>query len=118
MKQTALKSNPEKTRAWQQRSRKPLPKGKKTSEWEKVRRNLKPRFERAGITRCELAYALCMHDNYLGFAHAKKRRNLGPGELSVVILACQNCHGDIECMEEPMMQQIVMQTIERRERQP
>lgn len=88
--------------------------GKKGHEWEKVRRQIKPKFERAGITTCELELPGCWFDNGLTFAHAKKRRNLGPGELSVVALACCHCHDHIEAMPESEMGRIVMETIAKR----
>ena len=89
--------------------------GKKGDAWEKVRRALKPKFERAGIVRCELNFPQCMRDNFLGFAHAKKRRHLGPGELGIVIVACQHCHADIESRPESEMECIVLATIAARE---
>ena len=73
--------------------------GKKGLAWEKVRRELKVKFQRAGITTCEIRGHGCWYDNGLGFAHAKKRRNLGPGELSVVALACCVCHDRIDVRE-------------------
>lgn len=90
----------------------------KTAVWTAHRRKLKPRFMAAGITRCELRYPGCWHDNALGFAHAKKRRNLSPAEETVVILACTNCHQLIEHKPEAVMQKIVMGTIRFRKRQP
>lgn len=92
--------------------------GKKGKQWEKVRRDLVPRFKRAGITTCELGYSCCWRDQALGFAHAKKRRNLGPGELSLVILACNPCHDQIECLPEEEMGKIVRAIIEARQIQP
>lgn len=119
MKKTALRSNPEKTLAWINRSRKPLPKtGKRTQQWEKVRRNLKPKFERAGITSCELRWPGCWKDNALGFAHAKHRRNLGPGELSIVILVCNICHDLLDKLPDEDTEHIVMKTISERKIQP
>jgi len=90
----------------------------KTAVWTAHRRKLKTRFLRVGITRCELRYPGCWHDNALGFAHAKKRRNLRPDEEEVVILACTTCHQTIEHMPEAEMGRIVIQTIANRRRQP
>lgn len=99
--------------------RKPMKRrGKKTEAWEKVRRALKPRFEKVGITQCEIRIAGCWMDNGLGFAHAKKRRNLGPGELSIVALSCNHCHDIIEALPEEDMGRIVMQKIKERKSQP
>ena len=72
------------------------------------------RFQRAGITTCEIRGYGCWYDNGLGFAHAKKRRNLGPGELSVVALACCVCHDRIEILPEQEMAAIVMRVIDSR----
>ena len=67
-----------------------------------------------GITACELRYPGCAFDNFLGFAHAKKRRKLPKSELSVVILACNLCHDQIERLPEKEMQHIVMSVINAR----
>ncbi len=84
-----------------------------------MRRNLKPKFEKAGITTCELRiHPGCMRDNWLGFAHKRKRRNLGPGELSEVIIACNPCHDAIEALPEGEMARIVTATITERVVQP
>ena len=88
--------------------------GKKGLAWEKCRRELKVKFERAGITSCEVRGAGCWHDNGLGFMHAKKRRNLGPGELSIVILACNTCHDLWECGSEAKMEKMVLDIIANR----
>lgn len=85
--------------------------GKKGLAWEKVRRELKVKFQRAGITSCEIRGYGCWGDNGLGFMHAKKRRNLGPGELSVVCLGCCICHDRAELLPEQEMTALVMQTI-------
>jgi hypothetical protein len=97
--------------------RTPLKKlGKKGLAWEKCRRELKVKFQRAGITTCEIGelYPGCWIDNGLGFAHARKRRNLKPGELSVVILACNSCHDNLELLPESEMAKIVLDIIARR----
>lgn len=85
--------------------------GKKGLAWEKIRRDLKARFQRAGITTCELQWPACWNDNGLGFAHAKKRRNLKAGELSVVALLCNGCHEAIEILPEHEMERLVMAVI-------
>lgn len=91
--------------------RTPLKKlGKKGLAWEKCRRELKARFLKAGITTCEM----CGADNYLGFAHHKKRRNLGPGELSVVALLCNRHHDEIEILPEAQMSFIILDIIANR----
>jgi len=92
--------------------------GKRTREWQRVREQLKPRFEAAGITRCEFRYQGCWRDNALSFAHMRKRRNLMPNELKVVALACIPCHDKLELMPEPLMAQTVADVIRQRILQP
>lgn len=93
-------------------SNKRLGPGKKTKKWATTRSGLKPRFEAAGITTCELRYPGCWFNNGLGFAHAKKRRKLSEEDLEVVILACNPCHDKIEYS--PNMEETVMKVIENR----
>lgn len=58
-----------------------------------MRAKLKEKFERLGITRCEL----CFGTFGLAFAHSKKRRFiLTDEELEEVALLCQPCHEKIE----------------------
>lgn len=91
--------------------------GKKTSEWYFASQELKQEFDANGITECELGYAQCRRNNYLTWAHGKKRRHLAPGELkSLVILACVICHAVIERLPEDKMCAIVKKTIADRNR--
>lgn len=99
--------------------RKPLNrKGKKTLEWERVRRELKARFLAAGITTCELRLPGCWRDNALGFAHSKKRREIVGDEIYEVILACNNCHDQVEIKPHEEMRNIILATIQKRRKQP
>ena len=66
--------------------------GKKGAAWIAVRKQLKQRFEWAGITICEFRFAGCYYDASGGFAHCKKRRKLLEGEIWHVGLACLSCH--------------------------
>jgi hypothetical protein len=50
----------------------------------------------------------------LGFAHAKRRRNLKPDELGKVILACVHCHEILDCRKEHETEAIVNQIIANR----
>ena len=68
--------------------------GKKTLAWNKTRAELKIEFEDMGITSCELQFPECTRDNFLGFAHTKKRRYVT--DLKRVVLACTNCHQTVE----------------------
>lgn len=93
--------------------------GKKTREWERVRRQLKKRFMAANITRCEVKLPQCWHDDGLSFAHGKKRRFLTDNELSeLVVLACPPCHTFLEGRTHDAMLAIVEDIIKTRERQP
>ncbi len=77
--------------------------GKKTKEWDRVRKHLKIQFEMAGITYCEK----CGSCSFLSFAHANKRRNSQGDKLWVVVLLCVPCHEKIERLPESEMQSIV-----------
>lgn len=89
--------------------------GPKTRAWINARARLKKKFAAMGITSCELGYEGCKHDDYLSFAHGKKRRHLQGDELeTLVILACQNCHSRIERIPEAAMCAIVTSVIAER----
>ncbi len=92
--------------------------GKKVKAWDNARAKLKKRFAAVGLVTCELRYKRCGVDNYLGFAHAEKRRNLSPEDLDVVILACNFCHDEIEIKPHEEMERIVMSVIAARSVQP
>lgn len=78
--------------------------GKKGREWQAIWRRLKPRFERAGITRCEVRGEKCQGSQYLTPAHSLKRRNcVTAALLSEVVIACVNCHAEIEILKEADM---------------
>ena len=88
---------------------------RKPNAWDKIRAELKPKFEKIGITCCELHYPGCFRDNYLGFAHSQKRRNANtPALMREVILTCGPCHDVIEGMGEEKMSVIVRETIRKR----
>lgn len=87
--------------------------GKKTKAWNDVRKELIPKFEAAGITRCELQWQGCCGAMYLGFAHSRKRRHITtPEGLREVILACTMCHNQLERMKN--MEEVVKGVIEAR----
>lgn len=93
--------------------------GKKTSEWDSLRAKLKVRFERAGITTCEVRLPNCWRDNGLGFLHRLKRRNVTtPGELERVALGCNRCHDALEILPEMEMARRIDTIIDARETQP
>jgi hypothetical protein len=93
--------------------------GKKTREWERVRRGLKKRFMAAGITTCEVKLPQCWRSEALSFAHGKKRRELTGRELSeLVVLSCAPCHTSIEGLSHDEMFSIVWNIIANRKQQP
>lgn len=108
------------------RSSAPIKRGRrlrtKETEWDRVRATLKPRFEAAGITRCER----CGSGFCLSFAHSVKRRFLqkdaelgAPEHIETVILACQVCHDELDLkMSHTEMRETVMRTISQRRKQP
>jgi uncharacterized protein YlxP (DUF503 family) len=86
--------------------------GKKTRAWRNCVVRLKKKFERMGITSCELKYEGCWRDESLGFAHGRKRRWLAEDELEqLVVLACNPCHDRIETLPADEMFSIVRETI-------
>ena len=93
--------------------------GKKGLAWAATRKRLRVRFEKAGITKCEIELPGCWYDYSLGFAHGKKRDNLTREELeTLVCLGCGACHTVIEGLKERLMYLIVKGIISERERQP
>ena len=93
--------------------------GKRTLEWVRRRAKLKVRFQRAGITRCEVMYPGCQGNYALSFAHIDKRRFLKGDELDMVVLACIfNCHKKLEAMPRAVMKLEVLRIIKERVRQP
>lgn len=68
---------------------------------------------------CEIRGFGCAQDNYLGFAHTKKRRNvITEADLLDVVLACNPCHDAVEALGEDEMGRILRGIIDERERQP
>jgi hypothetical protein len=92
--------------------------GKKGKTWKKKRDELKIAHTAMGVTTCELRYENCANDDYLGFAHAAKRRKLTKEDLGHVILACNFCHDKLEVMPPEEMKRIVDTTCQQRELMP
>jgi hypothetical protein len=88
--------------------------GKKGRANAKLNRELKREFERLGITTCELGMFCCTRDDQLSFAHSLKRRHWKEGDGLIAILACWNCHWQIEKLGEAEMQPIVERVISER----
>ncbi len=81
--------------------------GKKTKAWDACRARLKREFMKMGITRCEM----CNNDNFLSFAHSKKRRHIVGDELSEVALLCIPCHSGVELLPEAEMTTLIRNII-------
>lgn len=81
--------------------------GKVTKEWDRVRLELKQKFDRLGVRHCEGNFRKCTPTMFLGFAHVLKRRHLGKWEsaersynIRDVALLCNTCHDSLERMGE------------------
>lgn len=66
--------------------------GRKTDDWHKVWRWLKPRLERAGRTKCEFWFIPHECWGPLDPAHSKKRRNMQGDDIYAVGMACRRSH--------------------------
>ena len=88
--------------------------GKKTREWDSIRKELKERFEKVGLTRCEL----CGSDWSLGFAHRKPRRYCDHDELYKTALLCQEHHQECDAKGHEIMFLTINTIIENRKVQP
>lgn len=96
--------------------RKTLGEGRRTKEWRAAWRELKPRFERAGITRCEIRGPGCLGTQFLTPMHSLKRRNANTPELlREICIACVACHSAVELLHEPQMASLVRGVIAGRE---
>lgn len=113
MKRSGFKPKPEWKRLARGARLRPI--GKKGQAWIDVRAELKTVFAAIGITTCELRYAGCAGDDYLGFAHAAKRRKLTAKDLYHVILACNFCHARLEVIPPEQMKGIVDTICQQRE---
>jgi hypothetical protein len=77
-------------------------KGKKDAQWNRIRATVKPWFDSAGFTYCELGYPGCNIYYGDGFAHAKVRTFQNENDLHVVAYLCNICHNKIETKDEAM----------------
>jgi len=77
-------------------------KSKRVAYWNKCKKELKEVFQEKGITTCEMRWPHdCFNNNFLSFAHRKKRREYysEPEKLkdfNEVLLLCQTAHNMIE----------------------
>lgn len=98
------------------RGRKRLGPGKQTRLNLESNARLKAKFDALGIRSCELGLDGCQRNNFLTWAHGRKRRKLVGDELdTLVILICQNCHSMIEVLPAEDMLSIVQGVIAARE---
>jgi len=73
--------------------------GKKVKAWDEARKELKKTFAKWKIIKCEIKLEGCLRDNYLGFAHIKRRVELTNEQIEspqFVVLACQQCHNTVD----------------------
>lgn len=74
--------------------------GVKVLSWEEGRKELKALFKSQGITECEIKLDGCKKDNFLGFAHTRRRNTLKAEEVidpHFVVLACNApCHETVD----------------------
>jgi hypothetical protein len=73
--------------------------GKRTNAWQKGLHDLKQAFAEHKVMDCEIRFEGCLKNNFLGFAHVKRRVNYDEQELvdpNNVVLACQQCHYTVD----------------------
>lgn len=91
--------------------------GKKTLANMKANARLKKKFAALGITSCELRYINCTGNNFLSWAHGKRRRFLIGDELETLCcLACVPCHQKLDRLPHEATLAIVLSVIAERER--
>ncbi len=85
--------------------------GKKTVQWEHIRRELKVAFARVGITACEICLPQCWNNYALSFCHTKRRADCTVKDLERVVLGCAACatafHGMNKHEEEAALEKII-----------
>ncbi len=91
------------------------PRGKKAVKNTANNAELKKKFIELEIFQCELGYKNCTGTMMLSFAHSKKRRHFeNDHDWLEAVLACTNCHWEIEKLGEEKMGQIVRDVIAQR----
>lgn len=120
------------------KKKKPVIRKKKPETWLEVKREIRPKFEEAGIRCCELLNNLefivaiekqlgkkqnCTecYPLYLTFAHSLRRRKIGKHDMKTqarllreVIRACQNCHKLLDSLYHNTTSTIVRNVIDNR----
>ena len=87
------------------RSRRPMKKiGRRTNDWRKAWRFLKPELEKRGRTGCEFNFIPHECWGPLDPAHSKKRNKMRGNDIYMVGIACRYIHNflDYECTHEQM----------------
>lgn len=87
-----------------------------------MNREKKAEHEESGITYCELRISKdCTPNNYLSWAHTRKRRHMGKWgseerakNMRESVGACWACHWEAERQGEAKMMPIIQRAIERR----
>lgn len=96
------------------RTRKPMNKiGRRSKDWRKAWRFLKPELEKRGRTGCEFKFIPHECWGPLDPAHSKKRRNMKGNDIYACAIACRYIHNflDLMCTHEEM-ELFVMRAIE------
>lgn len=87
------------------RSRKPMNKiGRRTKDWRKAWKFLKPELEKRGRTGCEFSFIPHECWGPLDPAHSKKRNLMKGSDIYAVAMACRAVHNflDYACTHEEM----------------
>jgi len=94
---------------------------KKVLAWEDGRKLLKKEFKENGVTECELIgikEIICKKDNFLGFAHIRRRNTLTPEQVvdpHFVVLACQPHHEYVDFkLPKPQAEKILDEVVRKR----
>jgi hypothetical protein len=96
---TTLKRSPMK------RGNRPINKaGRRTNDWRKAWRFLKPELEKRGRTGCEFNFIPHVCWGPLDPAHSKKRNKMKSNDIYMIAMACRMIHNfmDYECTHEQM----------------
>jgi len=101
-------------RAAMKRSARPMNKtGRRTNDWRKAWRFLRPRLEAAGRIRCEFSFIPHKCSRILDPAHSKKRGKMQGNDIYTVAIACRTVHTILDYqMSHEEMEQAVLRAIE------
>jgi hypothetical protein len=88
--------------------------GRRTNDWRRAWRWLKPRLEARGRTQCEFDFIPHECGGGLDPAHSKKRRLMSGTDIYAVAISCRNFHRVLdEKMTHQEMERTVLRAIER-----